>query len=60
MEILRRRAERVSKVSSSEVRTGDDKGTGGGGGGGGDELYTIDSTCWRGVDRVRIWSVVIA
>ena len=57
--MLRRRADRVSIVSSSGERRGGDNGAGGGGGGGG-ALYGIDMTCLRGIDRVRIWSVVIA
>lgn len=56
--MLRRRAESVSIVSSSGERRGGDNGAGGGGAGGG--LYVIDLTCLRGIDRVRIWSVVIA
>lgn len=55
--MLRRRAERVSSVSSSGKRRGGDKDVGRGGLGG--ALY-VDMTCLRGIDRVRIWSVVIA
>ena len=56
--MLRRRAERVSIVSPSAERAGGDDGAGGGGGDG--ALYVIDMARSRGVDRVRIWSVVIA
>ena len=56
--MLRRRAERVSIVSSSTERTGGDNGASGGGGDG--ALCVIDMARLRGVDRVRIWSVVIA
>lgn len=56
--MLRRRAERVFIVSCSGERGGDDNATGGGGGGG--ALYVIDIILLRGIDRVRIWSVVIA
>lgn len=56
--MLRRRAESISTVSSSGERRGGDKGTGGDDGGG--ALYAADETCLRGIDRVRIWFVVIA
>ena len=59
LDMLRRRAERVSNVFCSCEQRGCDEGSGGGGGGGG-ILYVIDPACWGGVDRVRIWSVVIA
>lgn len=55
--MLRRRAESVSNVSCSAERRGGDKGAGGGGGG---ASYVVGPSSDRGVDRVRIWSVVIA
>ena len=58
--MLRRRAESVSIVSSSGERRGGDKGADGGGGGGGGASCVIDGTRLRGIDRVRIWSVVMA
>ena len=56
--MLRRRAERVSIVSASGERRGGD--TIGGGGGGCGALCAMGMTRWRGIERVRIWSVVIA
>lgn len=56
--MLRRRAERVSIFSSSGERRGGETVAGGGGGCG--ALCAMDLTRWRGIDRVRIWSVVIA
>ena len=57
LDMLRRQAERVSNVICSWDRRGGDKGSGGGGGG---VSYVTDPAGWGGVDRVRIWSVVIA
>lgn len=56
--MLRRRAESVSNVSCSWERRGGDKGAGGGGGGA--ASYVVGPSNEWGVDRVRIWSVVIA
>lgn len=57
--MLRRRAESVSSVSCSwGERRGGDKGAGGGGGDG--ASYVVGPSSERGVDRVCIWSVVIA
>ena len=52
LDMLRRRAERVSNVFCSWERRGGDEGSSGGGSGGG-ILYVIDPARWGGVDRVR-------